>query len=87
VSVVLNSTVDLLVTDLGPPQMTGPAVARALAASKPALRVLFLSDTEAPKDGFGLQPGAPEPTLLRKPFNATELGRAVREVLDRASPR
>lgn len=82
VTMALKSRVDLLITDLGQPKMTGPAVAKALLATKPELRVLFVSETEPAAES--LEPD--QPTVLKKPFSSVDLGRVVREVLDRPLP-
>lgn len=78
-------TLDLLLTDVVMPGLTGPQLASELAARRPGLRVLFMSgylgDTMGP--GLVVPPGAP---LLRKPFTPTTLLEAVHRVLDGESP-
>jgi CheY-like chemotaxis protein len=77
--------VDLLVTDVVLPRMSGPQVAARLRRRRPALRILYTSGhTEhalMPPDGrmAGL-------TLLPKPFTAQGLAHAVRSVLDDPAP-
>jgi two-component system cell cycle sensor histidine kinase/response regulator CckA len=72
--------VDLLLTDLVMPEMPGPELAARVRALAPAVRVLFMSGySELPQRQGELDPGAP---LVRKPFAADSLARAVREVLD-----
>ncbi len=78
-------TIDLLLTDLVMPGMSGAALAERLVGRRPDLRVLFMSGY--PHDvlsQFGLS--ATEVPLLRKPFTETDLARRVREALDGPAP-
>jgi PAS domain S-box-containing protein len=73
--------VDLVITDVVMPELGGRELAAQLHASRPDLRVLFMS-------GYSDAEGEHEPPkrdedLLPKPFAPTELARKVREVLDR----
>ena len=76
-----GARLDLLVTDVRMPQMQGPDLARQLRAIRPGLAVLLMSgfpgdeQTNTP----GTLAGFP---LLRKPFDAEALGRAVRDAAD-----
>ena len=74
---------DLLVTDVVMPGMSGPDVAGAVAAMRPGTRVLYISGyTDASVGQHGvLEPGI---AFLQKPFDADDLTRKVREVLDGA---
>jgi CheY-like chemotaxis protein len=76
--------VDLLVTDVVMPGMSGPDVAAAVAAMRPGTEVLYMSGyTDSAIDHHGvLEPGI---AYLPKPFSADELTRKVREVLDGAA--
>jgi PAS domain S-box-containing protein len=79
-----GGTIDLLVTDVVMPGMTGRDVGLLLAAAHPKMRVLYLSgypDESIAHHGM-LEPGI---AFLQKPFTAEALARKVREVLD-ASP-
>jgi two-component system, cell cycle sensor histidine kinase and response regulator CckA len=72
--------VDLLLTDVVMPGISGRALADALAISHPDTRVLFMSgytDGEIAKQGI-LEPGT---AILRKPFTREELIRRVEEAL------
>jgi PAS domain S-box-containing protein len=73
--------VDLLLTDVVMPGMSGAEVAGAVATMRPGTQVLYISGyTDSPIDHHGvLEPGT---TYLPKPFSAEELARKVREVLD-----
>jgi DNA-binding response OmpR family regulator len=76
--------VDLLLTDVMLPEMSGPDLARILAAQQPGLPVLYMSgytDTTVVRGGQ-LDPGA---MFLPKPFGPETLLRKVREVLDAAA--
>jgi two-component system, cell cycle sensor histidine kinase and response regulator CckA len=76
--------VDLILTDVMLPEMSGPDLARILAAQQPGLPVLYMSgytDTTVVRGGQ-LVPGA---TFLPKPFGPETLLKKVREVLDAAA--
>jgi PAS domain S-box-containing protein len=76
--------VDVLLSDIIMPQLTGPEVAAALRARVPGLRVLYMSGYTAnaiEAEGM-LDPGM---QLLQKPFTSDSLARALRAVLDRGS--
>jgi two-component system cell cycle sensor histidine kinase/response regulator CckA len=78
--------IDLLVTDVIMPDLTGPVVAERLRARQPDLRVLFVSgfhDADlvqhfVTRRGFALLP---------KPFTVDALLRVVREALGSGSAR
>jgi two-component system, cell cycle sensor histidine kinase and response regulator CckA len=70
--------VDLLVTDMIMPVLSGRALANRLVARHPHLRVLYMSGYLGQRDG---EPPLPEGAVLRKPFTAAELLRAVKNAL------
>jgi two-component system cell cycle sensor histidine kinase/response regulator CckA len=73
--------IDLLLTDVVLPGMDGRQLAESLAASRPGLKVLYVSgyaDQTLASHGV-LIPGT---RLLHKPFRGEALVRQVREVLD-----
>jgi signal transduction histidine kinase/ActR/RegA family two-component response regulator len=75
--------VDLLLTDVIMPQMTGRALADLVTADQPSLPVLFMSgyaDSAVVEHGV-LQSGR---AYLQKPFTPAQLARVVRRVLDAA---
>jgi two-component system, cell cycle sensor histidine kinase and response regulator CckA len=74
--------IDLLLTDVVMPVMSGPALAQRLVAIRPALRVLFVS-------GYASVPPheihSPNVGFLSKPFQSAVLAARVREMLSRPS--
>jgi signal transduction histidine kinase/ActR/RegA family two-component response regulator len=73
--------VDLLVTDVVMPGMSGPEVANAVAAMRPGTRVLYISGyTDSAIGHHGvLEPGI---AFLQKPFSGGDLTHKVRAMLD-----
>jgi two-component system cell cycle sensor histidine kinase/response regulator CckA len=75
-----SKPIDLLLTDVVMPQMTGRALADVLAAMGHTMKVLFMSGHTDPVIGErGVSAGSRH--LLRKAFSPTELIVKVREVL------
>ena len=74
--------IDLLLTDVVMPRMSGPALAERLQRLRPGLRTLFMSgySQAALGDGKPLPVGI---DLVEKPITLDALARKVREVLDR----
>jgi PAS domain S-box-containing protein len=80
-----NSPVDLLLTDVVMPVMTGPALARQLQRLRPGLKILFISgysDNELLETSPPLQHSA----FLQKPFTPQILASKVQEVMGRNGP-
>jgi two-component system, cell cycle sensor histidine kinase and response regulator CckA len=77
--------IDLLVTDMVMPTIRGSALAGQLRRAIPSLPVLYVSGytDEMVTSGGKIEPPAP---LLQKPFTPPALARAVRDVLDAATP-
>jgi CheY-like chemotaxis protein len=68
-----RATIDLLLTDLVMPQMSGIDLAKRLQSLRPDIQVLYMS-------GF-VSSGVPAGELVKKPFKADALTQKVREVL------
>jgi CheY-like chemotaxis protein len=76
-----DKPIQLLVTDIVMPRLSGLELARQLTAQRPGLKAMFISgyaDDSMEKDGL-LEPGS---AFLRKPFTADALAAKIREVLD-----
>jgi signal transduction histidine kinase/CheY-like chemotaxis protein len=74
--------IQLVLSDVVMPEMSGPALAERLGAIVPGVRVLFVSgytDDEVVRRGLGPS----EIDLLQKPFSAQQLVERVREALAR----
>jgi CheY-like chemotaxis protein len=76
-----SGKIDLLLTDVVMPGMSGRDLARRLADARPGLRVIYMSGyTEDTITRHGiLEPGL---VYVQKPFSPEALARRVREVLD-----
>jgi len=75
-----DGKIDILITDVAMPGMSGHELAKRVAASRPGIKILFLSGyTEDAIIHEGvLDPGT---AFLQKPFTLQALARKVREVL------
>jgi two-component system cell cycle sensor histidine kinase/response regulator CckA len=77
------SGIDLLLTDVVMPQLSGRELAERLAEDNPGLRVLFMSgysDEAVYRHGVL----SPDAAFIEKPFTERTLTRKVREVLDQS---
>jgi CheY-like chemotaxis protein len=76
--------IDLLLTDVVMPSMSGPALAAEVRAIRPDIRVLFASGYT---DDAIVRHGAVQDDLafIEKPFTPQGLARKVRDVLDSAA--
>jgi two-component system, cell cycle sensor histidine kinase and response regulator CckA len=75
-----SERLDLLLTDVTLPGMSGPDLARRMCGLRPALKVLFMSGNVAPlRNG---EPATVDGPLIRKPFTALLLARRVRDLFD-----
>jgi PAS domain S-box-containing protein len=73
--------IDLLITDVVMPDLSGPELAEQLAQIQPRLKIIFISGYA---DDVLKQHGIPEPhcIFLEKPFSSEALAQKVREALD-----
>jgi CheY-like chemotaxis protein len=76
-----RESIDVLLTDVIMPHMSGGELAHKLREEKPHLKILFMSGyTDDMIASHGVLAG--ETQLLPKPFTAQGLGRKLRDVLD-----
>jgi CheY-like chemotaxis protein len=76
----IETPIDLLLTDIVMPQMSGLELAKKIDAVRPGMKVLFMSgytDSDVVKQGIITA----ETPFIRKPFTSTTLHAKVREVL------
>jgi CheY-like chemotaxis protein len=81
VAAAFGNAIDLLLTDVVMPGMTGPDLARQLRVSLPAMKVLYMSGYT---DDVAARHGVEEAgtAYLQKPFGTEALALKVREVLE-----
>jgi len=75
-----DGPIDLLLTDVVMPQMSGQELAEQVVALRPGIKVVFMSGYPG---GITSQHGMFDPTafLLQKPFTMDTLGQILRQVL------
>jgi two-component system, cell cycle sensor histidine kinase and response regulator CckA len=75
-----KGAIDAVLTDVVMPHLRGPEVARRLAASRPDIKIIYMSGyTEGEVDV--VNEAEPEIPLLQKPFELDFLAAKIREVL------
>ncbi|MEZ4280649.1 MAG: PAS domain S-box protein [Myxococcota bacterium] len=80
-----DGPIDLLLTDVVLPRISGPEIARQARALRPELRVLYMSGfTDETLTQHGLS--SLEPDLLAKPFSSATVLARVRQLLDAPAP-
>jgi CheY-like chemotaxis protein len=83
-----KGTIDVLLTDIVMPHVRGSEVARQLSASRPNIKVIFMSGyTEGEFDAVSGENRGPGTPLLQKPFELNSLAVTIREVLEARSRR
>jgi len=75
-----HDAIDLLVTDVVMPELSGPELASRIGTVHPTIRVLLVSGYSADAVARHGVNGA-APSFLQKPFTGNQLGKKVREVL------
>jgi two-component system, cell cycle sensor histidine kinase and response regulator CckA len=76
-----RDSIDVLLTDVIMPRMSGGDLAHKLREMNPRLKILFMSGyTDDRIASYGILAG--ETQLIQKPFTAEALGRKLRSVLD-----
>jgi CheY-like chemotaxis protein len=77
-----DPVVDVLLTDVVMPGVSGPELTRQLMERRPTLKVIYMSGYT---EDAVVQRGVIDPGIafLHKPFTSEALGRKIREVLDR----
>jgi PAS domain S-box-containing protein len=77
-----HPSIDLLLTDVVMPGLSGPEMTRQLLAGRPTLKVIYMSGytDDAILEHEVLKPGI---AFLNKPFTGQTLGNKIREVLER----
>ncbi len=73
--------IDLLITDVVMPAMSGATLGGRLAAARPGLKVLYVSGY-VDREGSSQDLVSPSAAFLHKPFTPDVLAQKVREVLD-----
>ncbi|MET0660360.1 MAG: PAS domain-containing protein [Steroidobacteraceae bacterium] len=79
-----EQSVDLLITDVGLPGMSGRELAQLARKQRPELKVLFITGYADDAIERQWQP-APGMELMRKPFALEQLARKIREMLQQDS--
>ncbi len=77
-----SANIDLVITDINLPDMTGPEFAEWLAASNKSIEILFMSgysERAVISDG-SIRKGA---NFLSKPFHPADLAQKIRTILDK----
>ena len=77
-----GSRIDLLVTDVIMPRLSGPELASRLSGSWPEIKVLFISGYSGENDVSRIEE-TKQATLLAKPLSPSALLVKVRDILDR----
>ena len=76
-----DRAIDLLLTDVVMPGISGPALARRARASRPLLPVIFISGYADPE---GIAGDVRLGRLVRKPFRSSDLRQQIEEALEEA---
>jgi CheY-like chemotaxis protein len=74
--------IQLLISDVILPEMSGVIVAERLRTERPRMRVLFISGYSPDTHPWQAGAAAPREPIVQKPFMPTTLAQAVRKALD-----
>ena len=77
-----SGPIDVLLTDVVMPHLRGPDVARKLSATRPYMKVIFMSGYTEGEFGSAGDKFNPEFPILQKPFELGVLAAKIREVLE-----
>jgi two-component system, cell cycle sensor histidine kinase and response regulator CckA len=80
-----GQAIDLLVTDVVMPGMSGPGLAQRILQLRPSVKVMYVSGF-AGHDVFEAGAIATDPCFLAKPFTPSRLATAVRDCLEGGCP-
>lgn len=80
-----GNRVDLLVTDMVMPRISGTELSSRLCALQPGLPVLYCSGY-LPDTSTANEPAAENTAYLGKPYRQAALARLIRQLLDSANP-
>jgi signal transduction histidine kinase/ActR/RegA family two-component response regulator len=78
-----STPIDVLLTDMVMPRMSGPDLARRVKAVKPEARVVFMSGYSEQVSGHTIDEGQ---VFLQKPFTMDALLRTIRQAVDAPAP-
>jgi len=79
-----SDDIDLILTDVIMPDMTGPEMAKLMRGMRPDLRIVFMSGYADSNTKINDFPGERIP-LIMKPFNPAELARIVTNGIGRTA--
>jgi two-component system, cell cycle sensor histidine kinase and response regulator CckA len=74
--------IKLLITDVFMPDIGGPELAQKLLEILPAMKVLYVSGSDAALSDAGIP--APSSHFLQKPYTQDQIRTRIREILDQA---
>jgi CheY-like chemotaxis protein len=82
-SILDHAVIDVLMTDLGLPGMSGGRLAAEATRLRPGLNVIFATGADAPPPCVDGQPSAESAVMLHKPYDALALESVLQAVAER----